>query len=39
MIKNTFINNSSYAKKEGIKMKGNYTIFQHLGTTIKEAKK
>lgn len=39
MIPNAFINNSSYAKKEEIRMKGNYPLFTHLGTPIKEVKK
>lgn len=34
MIPNNFINNSSYAKKEKIKVKGNYQLFSHLGTPI-----
>ena len=39
MIPNSFINNSSYAKKEEIKVKGNYSLFSKLGTTIiKEVK-
>lgn len=32
MIPNDFIDNSSYAKKEQIKMEGNYPLFSHLGT-------
>lgn len=36
MILNNFINNSSYAKKEEIKMKGNYPLLANLGTPKKE---
>lgn len=36
MIPNNFINNSSYAKKEKIRMKGNYPLFSNLGTPKKE---
>ena len=34
MIPNAFINNSSYAKKEEIRMKGNYPLLASLGTPI-----
>ena len=36
MIPNSFINNSSYGKKEEIRMKGNYPLLSNLGTPIKE---
>lgn len=36
MIPNYFIDNSSYGKKEEVKMKGNYPLLSHLGTPIKE---
>lgn len=39
MILNNFIDNSGYAKKEEIKMKGNYPLLSNLGTPIKEVKK
>lgn len=40
MIPNNFINNSSYTnytKKEVPRMKGNYPLFQHLGSINYEA--